>query len=195
MRFWQDFSISTKIVAALSLVFVSALGLGLFALWQVAAINDMASDIRDNWLPSTVMLGNLTSEIKEFRIAEARIIISSVDKDSTAYTEDVALLQKTQAKVDKAFLDYQPFITPGTDDTRYMEAFTAAWRKLKASSIQLMDKATHNEIESMVRLYRTEDKTNFDAAIDATVADMNLTPVKAERQPTTVQQPTGRRAF
>ena len=93
MSFWRNQSISTKIVAAFTLVFVSAVWLGLFGLAQTASINEKAADVRDNWLPSTVLLGKFAAQIKEFRIKEARILISTEDSDLTAQTNDVGLLR------------------------------------------------------------------------------------------------------
>jgi methyl-accepting chemotaxis protein len=174
MQFWRDRSFSTKIMAAFGLVFLSAVGLGLFGLMQAASINRAASDIRDNWLPSTVALGKLTSEVKELRISESRIIMSAENKETATEASEVAAFQKIQSDVEKAYANYQPLIDAGSDDERYMKTFAAEWVRLKASTAQIIDKAGRNDIEGMLGLYRGDDKTNFDAAIGAIVADLDF---------------------
>ena len=59
-------------------VFAATLALGLFGLSRTAAVNDAAADVRDNWLPSTVALGKLEFAVGQYRIAEARLLLSYV---------------------------------------------------------------------------------------------------------------------
>lgn len=174
MQFWRDLSISNKIVAAFTLVFASAVGLGLFGLSQVASVNGKAADIRDNWLPSTIQLGKLTSAVKEFRVNEARVVMSAEGTDATAVANDAAAFRQAQGDVEKAYADYRPLIVLGTDDERYMKSFFDEWTKVKASAAQVADKAARKDIEGILRLYRGDDKTNFEAAVAAVIADMDF---------------------
>jgi hypothetical protein len=48
-----------------------------------------ATDIRDNWLPSTNALGKLVSAVREARVREAAVVMSAVANDKTAYADDV----------------------------------------------------------------------------------------------------------
>ena len=174
MQFWRDRSFSTKIMTAFGLVFLSTVGLGLFGLIQAGSINTSASEIRDDWLPSTVGLGKLATQVKEFRIKEARIIMSAEAKEAATEASDIAVFQKIQSDVEKAYASYQPLIDAGTDDERYMKTFATEWVKLKASAAQVIDKAGKNDIEAMLRLYRGDDLANFEAAIGAIVADVDF---------------------
>jgi methyl-accepting chemotaxis protein len=174
MHVWRDLSISSKIVAAFTLVFATAVGLGLFGLSQAASINGKAADIRDNWLPSTVLLGKLTSAVKEFRIKEASVVIAAEDKGSGALADDAAAFREAQAAVEKAYTEYQPLITLGTSDEQYMRTFVGEWTKLRTSSAEVIDKAAYDDVAGMLVLYSGQDKANFDAVVTAVSADLEF---------------------
>jgi hypothetical protein len=56
-----------------------------------------ATDIRDNWLPSTNALGKLVSAVREARVREAAVVMSAVANDKTAYADDVGGFRMAQA--------------------------------------------------------------------------------------------------
>jgi methyl-accepting chemotaxis protein len=174
MRRWQDVSITTKVILGFAMVFVATVGLGLFGLSQTSAVNSKAADIRDNWLPSTVALGKLVSTVRESRVREARVGISAGANAHSDYADDVKAALSAQSVADKAYADYQPLITPGTDDERLMRTFADAWTKLKASNARVIDLAKQHDLDAMARLYDGDDRAVYDAAVNAVVADMDF---------------------
>ncbi|MGA3403236.1 MAG: methyl-accepting chemotaxis protein [Acetobacteraceae bacterium] len=174
MQGWQHLTIATKVVAAFALVFVTTVGLGLFGLSQTAAVNSKAADIRDNWLPSTTALGKLVSAVRESRVREARVAISAGASDKSDLASDLSAFQTAQSEAEKAYANYQPLITAGTDDERLMRTYADAWIKLKASNAQVGDLAKRHDLDAMSRLYDGEDRANYDVAVNAIVADMDF---------------------
>ena len=75
----RDLSIRTKVFAAFGLVFLVVLALGLLAISRLSALNDTAADIRDNWLPSTGLAGEMSSAL-EFRRGLARPLHPRTDR-------------------------------------------------------------------------------------------------------------------
>ncbi len=174
MQRWRDASLTTKVILSFAMVFVATVGLGLFGLSQTSAVNSKAADIRDNWLPSTAALGQLISAVRESRVREARVVISAETSDQADLANDVSMFQTAQSAVDQAYAKYQPLITAGTDDERLMRTYADAWTKLKASGAQVADLANRHDLAAMSRLYRGEDRANFDAAAGAVVADLDF---------------------
>jgi methyl-accepting chemotaxis protein len=174
MQRWRDVSITTKVILSFAMVFVATVGLGLFGLTQTAAVNGKAADIRDNWLPSTAALGDLISAVRESRVREAGVVISAEANDQTDLANDVSAFQTSQSAAEQAYARYQPLITAGTDDERLMRTYADAWTKLKASSAQIVDLANRHDVAAISRLYRGEDRANYDAAANAAAADMNF---------------------
>ncbi|HEY0184509.1 MAG TPA: MCP four helix bundle domain-containing protein, partial [Rhodopila sp.] len=174
MQAWRNLSISTKVVLAFALVFAATVGLGLFGLSQTAAVNAKAADIRNNWLPSTAGLGTLLAAIKESRLREARVVMSAEVNNVDVLTGDIEGMRQAQAAVNKAYADYQPMITAGTEDERLMRQFVQAWAKMNTSVGQIADLARRGDIEAVTRLYRGEDRANYDEAVGLVVADVDF---------------------
>jgi len=64
-------SIRAKVVAAFTAVLLCTVGLGVFALQRLEAVDAAAADIRETWLPSTLTLGRLLPMVERLRAAEA----------------------------------------------------------------------------------------------------------------------------
>ena len=119
-----NLKVRTKIAGGFSLVLLVILGVGLTAIDRLSAINDHAVDVRDNWLPSTGALGVLLDAFEDLRVYEARCMLADNDHERQQSTADVT--QRIQT-VERRRLAYEPLITRGTDDERFMQAFDAAW--------------------------------------------------------------------
>ena len=121
-RLTTQISIRGKITLAFTLVFCCTAGLGLFSIQRLAAVNDAAAAIRDNWLPATRALGQIDSALKQSRIFELRHVVSRSEALKVARDAD---LQKTAAAYDAAWSEYKATLTPGSDQ-EHVAAITAA---------------------------------------------------------------------
>ena len=117
-------TIRTKTIASFALVVLLVLTLGLFAINRLAAINDRAADIRDNWLPSTGAQGQLVAAVEDARVGDLRYVAAATAEARQLAAADA---RKRRANVERLRAAYEPLITPGTDDVRYMREFDAAW--------------------------------------------------------------------
>ena len=82
--FWASLTIRSKIAGSFGLVLITILGVSLTAVNRLSAINDLAADMRDNWLPSTGVLGQLLGSVQELRVKEARVVIADSDRAGSA---------------------------------------------------------------------------------------------------------------
>ncbi len=175
MPVWQNRSIATKVIVAFALVFVSAVGLGLFGLSQTAAVNSKAAEIRDDWLPSTAALGKLISVLRESRVSVARILIAAEVNDRADYAKNLSAMQAAQSDVDKAYAEYKPLIAAGTDGERLMRTYTDAWTKLKATNARVAELVNQHDLDALGALYHGEDRADYDTAAGAVAAAMGFT--------------------
>ena len=69
MRPWNSLKsfIRSKVFSAFIVVLVFADGLGVFALQRLGAVNDAAADIRDSWLPSLRVVGQIAMYSERIR--------------------------------------------------------------------------------------------------------------------------------
>ena len=174
MRIWTNSSIRTKVLSAFGAVFVATLSLGLFGLGQTAAVNDAALDVRDNWLPSAVTLGKLSTAVESFRAREARMMISALTGDAAQSAQDATVFAQTKAALEQLHRAYQPLITRGTDDERLMQAFDAAWAKAQQTSAQVVELIAKGDTKGAITIYGGPDREAFDQMRAAVSQDLTF---------------------
>ncbi len=162
MSMWRNLSIRGKLLTAVIPLFLATLTLGLASLWSSRAINSKAADIRDNWLPSTVCLAKLTSAVDEVRIKEARLVASTAIHNLAEKARARAELAAMEQAVDRAYADYVPLITAGTQDETYMKAFVADWATYRASVKGVVELSSQPDPGPMFDLYAGADRQNVD---------------------------------
>ena len=72
-----NLTIRVKVISAFLALLVVTLALGGFALTRMGAMNTQAADVRDNWLPSTRVLGGIAALIEEYRQRQATLLLDS----------------------------------------------------------------------------------------------------------------------
>ena len=79
-----DFKLGTKLGAAFFTVVVLTVGLGAFAVRQMATINEHMEAIAENNLPGVELVGKLRLAANRIRRAEADHVLSVDDKEMAA---------------------------------------------------------------------------------------------------------------
>src|SRR3954447_10988663 len=121
--FLANLKIGTKLLLGFGAVLLTAVGLGLFAIQSLEAVNEAAMDVRDNWLPSTVLVTEMQSALQDFRIAEARHVMAATDAERDSVEAELkVLLDRTR----KLRADYDPLVTPG-EERGYVTSFDRDW--------------------------------------------------------------------
>jgi methyl-accepting chemotaxis protein len=172
MKSWTNISIRSKVLVALGAVFIASSGLGLFGLRETSVVNDAALEVRDDWLPSTGALGNLAISVDNYRRLESRIAIAALSKDAERLASDAAVLVQATAAVDKLRREYQPLVSPGTDDERLMKEFDGIWSKVQQNGAHVLDLFTKGDADAALKLYRGADREDFEQALAKVMADL-----------------------
>lgn len=104
----SDISIRNKVLSAFAIVLLTALGLGSFAIEQLASINGSAAEVRDNWLPATGWLGALSKSSEQFRAGQGQLILSASPTDAARMEK---LIGETLQDFDQNWSKYEPTVT------------------------------------------------------------------------------------
>jgi methyl-accepting chemotaxis protein len=123
---FKNMTIKTKVIAAFAAMLAVTVGLGIFANLRLAAVNEQAADIRDNWLSGTRALGELSVDTERYRIAEANYVMAPTAELLAVAERN---LRFTLGVRDKAWAAYEPLISSGTEHERADE-FLRQWRRL-----------------------------------------------------------------
>ena len=162
-----NLKVGTKIFSAFGLVLFLILGISLTAINRLSALNDHAADVRDNWLPSTGVQGQLLGALRDFRVYEARYILANDDHErQQAATQLNTRLQN----VERLRAAYEPMITRGTDDEKFMHAFDAAWTEHKQIESKYFGDGKANARD----LFRDENRKAYLDAAAALESDLDF---------------------
>ncbi len=134
-------SIRTKIIAAFACVLITTISLGLLAQNRLSAVNDAAAEIRDNWLPSTRLLGKIAQISELYRQQEAASILAT---GKEALDKQESAMKATLDKLEAARREYEPMISPG-EERRLADEAIKAWKDYLAEHEKLMVLARNDQ--------------------------------------------------
>jgi methyl-accepting chemotaxis protein len=168
-RFVADWSIKTKVAIAFSLVLVTTATLGIFAIDRLGAVNEAASEIRDNWLPSTRFLGEIALAGEQFRAVEGTYLLA---ENVLARGNAEELLKKAEEHWQEAWKAYEAVIAPG-EERALADAISKSWTgyiELHKQMTDLVDQSSHGSAvalfsEDMLKSmedYRTKLRADLD---------------------------------
>jgi signal transduction histidine kinase len=169
MKNWN--SIRFRISAAFVLFLLLVLVLGLFSLSQLGVVNQVSSDIRDRWLQSTRIIGDLNNYTSDYRAYEANNILYKDPKFRKNLDNDLEELSKS---IDISENSYNGIAHDAAEIEIYRR-FVSAWRAYEAQAQETTALARSGEEAQSVALYLTRSKQAYDLASDTLDALTKLT--------------------
>ncbi len=160
-------TIRTKIMGAFGAILLLVLALGVISISRLSAIDDQAAEIRDKWLPSAGVQGQLLGALQDYRVYEARYLLAETDPDRQKMNGEI---QKRLQTVERLRAAYEPLITPGTESARLMREFDLAWTDHK----QLARKYIGDHQANARDLFTDANRKSFLDAAVALAKDLDL---------------------
>ncbi|KAA0680265.1 methyl-accepting chemotaxis protein [Roseomonas genomospecies 6] len=159
MSMLNSMTIRAKVVATTVSLLLMSVALGLFAIERLNAVNQVAEEIRSNWLPSLTSITDMDGAANEYRILEASHILA-------LYPADIAQVEKEMASVLDRLAEsrrkYESLLTAGWE-AQTAKRWEAAWdRYMKISRDVLLPPSRANENEKAADIYRLESRKAFD---------------------------------
>ena len=122
----------------------------------MSRMNAKAADVRDNSLPSVSLVDKLTLEVARFRSDEGQALMALATHD---HAERAAHFARGGGKrIDKAYENYKPTITPNTDDEQLMKGFVTLWPKYQASAMATIRQAASGDVAGAMKAFDDEDE-------------------------------------
>ncbi len=164
-------SIGAKVTLAFGIVLVVTIGLGLFAIERLGAVNDAAMDVRNNWLPATSLMGQLAAGVEQYRILESAYLLYTADPDNRKRVE--GSMRDQQALIQKLRNDYEPMVTAG-EERRLIDAFDKQWVEYMGVHMSLVKLARNNDDKGAAALFTGQERDYFNATLKNLTDDMQL---------------------
>jgi methyl-accepting chemotaxis protein len=150
----KDISVRAKVIGALLCVLVATIGLGTFSILRLAALNERAADIRDNWMQALACLSRYEYAETRLRIYHVSTIFATRDADREMIRNNITLLETSSRQ----------------NWNKYMRTVNTADEKALASSIQDRAQAYHAAVIELDRILKAKGP--------AAAADYSLGPMR-----------------
>jgi two-component system, OmpR family, sensor kinase len=151
----------------LSLVFFFSLLLvailGFFSIWRLSDLNRVSADIRDHWLKTTRLLGDLNNFTSDFRAVEGENLLSSTTSEATESEKELAELDQS---VSETQLKYEQMQHDTAENDLYLQ-FKANWQEYKKIVVQEHSLWPAGRKAEAITMYRTTSRSAYSAASDA----------------------------
>lgn len=152
-----NIKIGGKIMAAMGVLLMIIIGLGIFSMIKLSAVNDRSTEIAKNWMPSIEHLGELQTEIMRYRTREAGHILS-ITPETIAESEK--LLADAVERVDASQKAYEALISSDEERAIY-EAFLAEREKYLVLSEGMLALSRLNKNEEAAAIYSGDLRQQF----------------------------------
>jgi methyl-accepting chemotaxis protein len=172
-RVLGNLTIRAKVIGAFLAVLVVTLALGSFAVTRMGAMNDQAADVRDNWLPSTRLLGRIAASIEEYRQRQGTLVLDP--RPAVVAAQEKRILESFDA-IEKARGAYEPIVSPGEERT-LADRITGAWKAYGEHSRELSALLQNGQPEKAATLFTGDLRSLFGSLREAVQADADFNAV------------------
>jgi methyl-accepting chemotaxis protein len=158
MKWFYDLKIATKLIASFLTVLALTAVMGVFSIIQLGGVNDTASEIRSNWMPSMRAASGMRFYAASYRIKEYRHIAAETAEDKTTLEQEASVEQKN---VETRMATYEKLIS-SDEDRKLFNNIAADWSAYLKVSKDLFALSRQN-LESEARaMLRGESRRNYE---------------------------------
>ncbi|WP_372004693.1 methyl-accepting chemotaxis protein [Tistrella mobilis] len=148
----SQLSIGARLIVAFTLLTMVVIVSGVFGLLQLSAMNDRTAELRQEHVPSLMVLGEINDEVLQHRIMAANLILANDPAKTTGYREQ---LDRLTAAVGTAIGNYEPLVS-GEADRRSFEGLKVAWTGYQGVTARLIAAVSAGDRLTAWRLFEED---------------------------------------
>ncbi len=164
---FRNVSVRNKVIGAFACTLVATIALGLFAIQKMSDVNGHAQIVRDHYLPSVRMLGNLKYATLQVRQRQAVYILLANDAQREDEANNIRSLEVDTAKMVSA---YQPMVDAGVE-SQIAGKWKEGWQRYVSIQDMQFD-AAHTKEQAAVSFYNGSYGDLFNNFADNLDADL-----------------------
>ncbi|MGA2550306.1 MAG: ATP-binding protein [Burkholderiaceae bacterium] len=158
----QRHSIRVRLSLAFMLLGMLVVILGLFSVWWLSDVNAASVEIRDRWLQSSRLLGDLNNYTSDYRAGEASHLLATQPTDIDA--SDIELFTLLRS-INLAWQSYEE-LPHDAEEERLWKRFASQWQGYLAVAKRVIDLSGRGHKTEGTALYQHESRIAYDAASD-----------------------------
>lgn len=160
-------SIRTKLIALVSILLVALTAMGVFAIVEMRAINASAQVIKNSWLPSVRLVGELRTQSARYRAVLRDYLTEPDDK----FMADIQRNLDARARdYDTANKAYEPMISSPQEAALYKE-LSATWKTFREAADEVIAHARKRET-AQARAVNAQRATVAGRSMDAVLTKL-----------------------
>ncbi|MFI4865677.1 MAG: ATP-binding protein [Steroidobacterales bacterium] len=156
-------SITVRLSLVFMLLFLVSIVLGAFGIGSLSYFNVAASQVRDRWLPSTGVLGDLNNHTSDIRGVEAAGVLAATPGEIAASGQE---MQQLDRSISASQDNYRQIPHDAAEGALYA-SFAADWELYRQQVATTQALARRGDRAQAIALYGGASKTAYDAASDA----------------------------
>jgi signal transduction histidine kinase len=145
------------------MLFALILGFGVFTIHLFNGFNQVSDDLREVWLPSTRVLGDLNNDTSDYRAAEGDVVLAPDDAEGARHQGILAELGRAIARAQHEF---ESIRHPAPDRLLY-DSFAKRWERYRLEAAQVATLASKADRAAAAEAYRTVSRSAYNAASNA----------------------------
>jgi methyl-accepting chemotaxis protein len=157
MRRLIDTSIRVRTFIAFGMVLLVTIGLGSFALIQIAVVDRATNDLGGKAMPSLLQSSEMLNAVINFRREEANRLLSVTQEDAL---HREGLMEKLSKKATDTRKAYQ---ANTAEERAALDQFDSIWPEFIKSTLTILDTLKLGDNASARKYYVAENRSQFDA--------------------------------
>ncbi|MFN3808337.1 methyl-accepting chemotaxis protein [Asticcacaulis sp.] len=163
---FKNFTIRARIVAAFALILFGTIGLGLFSINQLNAVNRSVDDLGSNWLPTANTLGDASQTFELMRLRQAQLLIV----DETGRPEIIENIAKASKEMDATLERYKAMIA-NSDEQALADKIYGTMDGYRTNSQRYLDLVAAGDMVAAQTFFMNDMQTQARTLRDAIRAD------------------------
>jgi len=153
-------SITVRLSLVFLVLFLEVAVLGAFSLGSLSYFNRASSQVRERWLPSTRVLGDLNNMTSDYRVAEATLLLAADARGLAESERQLEELDRGIASAERAYRE----IDHDRTEKRLYENFVRQWEDYRQEVQSVRSLVLQGEDLSARKLFNTTSKGVYDGA-------------------------------
>lgn len=153
-------SITARLSLVFAFLFLQLAVLGFFSIGSLSSFNEVSAQVRERWLPSTRVLGDLNNMTSDYRVAEASSLLAA---DAQERARGAQVLDELDRSIESAERAYLEIPHDPAEQALYQE-FAPRWEQYRQAVQSVRLASMNGDLAAARALYNSTSRTLYDAA-------------------------------
>lgn len=159
MKWFYDLRIATKLITSFLLVLVLTAMTGVFAIIQLGLVNETATEMRDNWLPSVRVVSGIRFFVANYRVKELRYLMADSPTEQAQYEQEIVDARK---EVETRMARYEKELISSPVEQALFDTLKTNWNSYLNTSKNLLAESRQGLKEQTSVILKGDSKRDFE---------------------------------